>query len=45
MTKAACGFRHSLILTEDGKLFGLGLNNFGQCGKDYTKYMSLPRLT
>jgi alpha-tubulin suppressor-like RCC1 family protein len=25
--KVVCGFRHSLAITEDGKLFGWGYNN------------------
>lgn len=33
VVKAACGHKHTILLTEDGKLLGLGDNTFGQCGQ------------
>ena len=30
---AACGYRHSLFLTKDGKIFGCGWNKYYQCGR------------
>ena len=39
--KAGCGYKHTIFLTENKQLYGLGLNDYGQCGYDYTKYPSL----
>ncbi|KAJ5077191.1 protein rcc2 [Anaeramoeba ignava] len=38
----ANGFRHTLILTESGKLIGFGSNEYGQLGNGNTKRKNLP---
>jgi len=35
---AAGGFKHTLFYTQTKELFGLGKNNFGQCGQNPKKY-------
>jgi len=30
--KAGCGYKHTILLSENGTLFALGNNKFGQCG-------------
>ena len=45
VVKAACGYKHSIFLTDKGQLYALGLNNYGQCGHDYTKYPSIQKVT
>lgn len=32
IVQVACGFKHSLVLTDGGKLFSFGDNEFGQLG-------------
>jgi alpha-tubulin suppressor-like RCC1 family protein len=38
VAKAACGYKHTMLVTEDGKVYALGLNKFGQCGLDPIKH-------
>jgi alpha-tubulin suppressor-like RCC1 family protein len=45
VVKAACGNKHSILLTEDNKLYALGSNKFGQCGLEFTKQDSVKKLT
>ena len=37
ITGVACGFAHSMFLTEQKSIFGCGWNNDGQLGLDKTK--------
>ncbi|CAK9828724.1 RCC1 and BTB domain-containing protein 1 [Anthophora retusa] len=38
----ACGYRHSLALTDDGKVYAWGDNNFGQVGSDIMTNQNAP---
>jgi RCC1 and BTB domain-containing protein len=37
IVSVACGSYHTLILTQENKLFGFGSNNCGECGIKETK--------
>eukprot|EP00898_Chlorokybus_atmophyticus_P000760 jgi/Chlat1/1685/Chrsp127S01956 len=37
LVAAAAGGYHSLVVTDDGSMFGFGLNNYGQVGGPYEK--------
>ena len=32
---AACGFKHTILVTEDNRVLSLGSNKLGQCGVNY----------
>ena len=43
----SCGSHHTLVLTDDGMVYGWGDNSYGQigCGKELGKKISMTRLT
>ena len=43
----SCGSRHTLVLTDDGMVYGWGRNSYGQigCGKELGERISMTRLT
>lgn len=43
--KAACGYKHSILLTEDQKILSLGLNVYGQCGQSYITSPEVRRIS
>ena len=45
VVKAACGNKHSILMTEDNKLYALGSNTFGQCGLEIDKHPQLKKIT
>ena len=44
VTKISCGGYHTVVLCEDGKVFGFGKGEFGQCGYGESRDTSTPQL-
>ena len=42
--KVVCGGYHTIILTDENKLYGFGKGNFGQCGHGEFEDISSPKL-
>jgi alpha-tubulin suppressor-like RCC1 family protein/serine/threonine protein kinase len=40
--KISCGFKHSLLLTENGDIYAFGSNNLGQLGNSNQKNLNTP---
>ena len=44
VVKVVCGGYHTLVLTDENKLYGFGKGNFGQCGYGEFEDANLPKL-
>ena len=45
IVKAACGFKHTILLTEDNKILVVGNNKFGQRGVNYNEKQEIHKVT
>ena len=45
IVKAACGYKHTILLTESGELLCLGNNKFGQCGLNSLTHPDVTKIT
>lgn len=42
VTKLACGYYHTVAVTEDGAVYTFGRNDYGQLGLGHSKHVAKP---